>query len=198
MPFAKDNPEGQARIAAFLQELQRLGWTVGRNLQSEYRWDTSDLRKARNGISDIVSGCHPCQHHYSCDRIATGDPYRADRICAGCRSRKRWPCCESREAWRQHHRVHEYRIRHRREMARTAQRNCSPRGTCRGHSDPTNTASIGQFAAIQSAARSFGVEVAPLGGRNAKDIEHTVTEFARGSNCGLISVATPLKLTIAV
>ena len=25
MPFAKDNPEGQARIAAFLQELQKLG-----------------------------------------------------------------------------------------------------------------------------------------------------------------------------
>ena len=46
MPFAKDNPEGQARNAAFLQELQKLGWTEGRNLQIEYRWDTGDLRKA--------------------------------------------------------------------------------------------------------------------------------------------------------
>ena len=46
MPFAKDNPEGQARIAAFLQELQHLGWTDGRNLQIEYRWETGDLRKA--------------------------------------------------------------------------------------------------------------------------------------------------------
>jgi hypothetical protein len=46
MPFAKDNPEGQARIAAFLQEMQKLGWTEGRNLQIEYRWDTSDLPKA--------------------------------------------------------------------------------------------------------------------------------------------------------
>ena len=45
MPFAKDNPEGQARNAAFLQELQKLGWTEGRNLQIEYRWDTGDLRK---------------------------------------------------------------------------------------------------------------------------------------------------------
>ena len=33
MPFAKDSPEGQARNAAFLQELQKLGWTEGRNLQ---------------------------------------------------------------------------------------------------------------------------------------------------------------------
>ena len=60
--------------------------------------------------------------------------------------------------------------------------------------DPTVTASIGQFAAVQSAARSFGVEVTPLGGRDARDIEHTVTEFVRGSNSGLISVATPLTI----
>jgi putative tryptophan/tyrosine transport system substrate-binding protein len=36
------------------------------------------------------------------------------------------------------------------------------------------------------------VEVSPLGGQNGKDIERTVTEFARGSNSGLISVATAL------
>jgi putative ABC transport system substrate-binding protein len=46
MPLARDNPEGQARITAFLQELQKLGWTEGRNLQIEYRWDTGDLQKA--------------------------------------------------------------------------------------------------------------------------------------------------------
>ena len=46
MPYAKDNREGQARNAAFLQELQKLGWTESRNLQIEYRWDTGDLRKA--------------------------------------------------------------------------------------------------------------------------------------------------------
>ena len=45
LPFAKDGPES-VRVEAFLQELQRLGWTDGRNLQIEYRWETSDLRKA--------------------------------------------------------------------------------------------------------------------------------------------------------
>jgi hypothetical protein len=44
-PFAKDSPES-IRAAAFVQELQRLGWTDGRNLQIEYRWESSDLRKA--------------------------------------------------------------------------------------------------------------------------------------------------------
>jgi hypothetical protein len=44
-PFAKDSPES-VRVAAFLQEMQRLGWTDGRNLQIEYRWETGDLQKA--------------------------------------------------------------------------------------------------------------------------------------------------------
>ncbi len=32
----------------------------------------------------------------------------------------------------------------------------------------------------------------PLGGQDSKDVERTVIEFARGSNCGLIAVASPL------
>src|SRR5215470_4584982 len=46
MLFAKDNPDAQARIMAFLQELQKLGWTEGRNLQIEYRWGSGDPQKA--------------------------------------------------------------------------------------------------------------------------------------------------------
>lgn len=45
---AVDDPEGQARTAAFLQGLQQLGWTVGRNLQIEHRWaagSPGDLHK---------------------------------------------------------------------------------------------------------------------------------------------------------
>src|SRR5262249_30315637 len=44
-PFGQDSPEA-ARVAAFVQELQRIGWTDGRNLQIEYRWEPNDLRKA--------------------------------------------------------------------------------------------------------------------------------------------------------
>jgi putative ABC transport system substrate-binding protein len=58
--------------------------------------------------------------------------------------------------------------------------------------DPTDTASIGQLATIQSAARTLGLEVSPLGGRDARDIERTVTEFADGSNRGLIAPGGPL------
>ena len=46
MPYAKDNSEAWARFAAFVDELQRLGWADGRNVKIEYRFDTDDLRKA--------------------------------------------------------------------------------------------------------------------------------------------------------
>ena len=36
--FAKDDPEGTARDAAFQQTLADLGWTVGRNVRIDYRW----------------------------------------------------------------------------------------------------------------------------------------------------------------
>jgi putative ABC transport system substrate-binding protein len=36
------------------------------------------------------------------------------------------------------------------------------------------------------------VEVSPLGGQDGKDIERTITEFARGSNSGLIALASPV------
>jgi len=44
-PFPQDTPEA-ARVAAFVQELQRFGWADGRNVQIEYRWEPNDLRKA--------------------------------------------------------------------------------------------------------------------------------------------------------
>src|SRR5262249_27135534 len=44
MNLASDDTEGQARLAAFHQGLQQLGWTVGRNVQIDYRWGAGDAR----------------------------------------------------------------------------------------------------------------------------------------------------------
>jgi putative ABC transport system substrate-binding protein len=52
--------------------------------------------------------------------------------------------------------------------------------------DPTQPSGIGQFGAIQGAASTFGVEMIPLGVRDAAEIERAVTAFARSSNDGLI------------
>ena len=42
MPLTARAQRAQARVATFVQEMQRLGWTDGRNLQVDYRWDTGD------------------------------------------------------------------------------------------------------------------------------------------------------------
>jgi putative tryptophan/tyrosine transport system substrate-binding protein len=38
MAFTESDPEGQARIAVFRSQLDKLGWTEGRNIRIEYRW----------------------------------------------------------------------------------------------------------------------------------------------------------------
>jgi putative tryptophan/tyrosine transport system substrate-binding protein len=47
MPLSANDPEAQARVAAFLQGLQELGWRVGSNVTIDIRWsaDNADARK---------------------------------------------------------------------------------------------------------------------------------------------------------
>ncbi len=42
MAHAANDPEGQALVAAFRQELQKLGWTEGRNIAIDTRYATDD------------------------------------------------------------------------------------------------------------------------------------------------------------
>jgi putative tryptophan/tyrosine transport system substrate-binding protein len=58
--------------------------------------------------------------------------------------------------------------------------------------DPAIASGIGQLAAIQGVAPAFGVELSPLGVRDAGEIERGLTGFVRGSNDGLIVLAAPL------
>ena len=50
-----DDPEGQARIAAFLQGLQQLGWTDGRNVRIDYRWGAGDAERIRKYAAELVA-----------------------------------------------------------------------------------------------------------------------------------------------
>jgi putative ABC transport system substrate-binding protein len=56
--------------------------------------------------------------------------------------------------------------------------------------DATAVTGIGQYAVIQSIARSVGVDVSPLNLRDTGEIEGGVTAFARSSNGGLIVAAS--------
>src|SRR5262249_23295684 len=54
MNLGSDDAEGQARNAAFLQGLQELGWTVGRNVRIEYRWGAGDAELFPGHASELV------------------------------------------------------------------------------------------------------------------------------------------------
>src|SRR4051794_24479921 len=55
MNIAGDDPESQARLSAFTQVLQELGWTLGRNLQIDYRLVTSDNDRNRINAQELVA-----------------------------------------------------------------------------------------------------------------------------------------------
>ena len=57
--------------------------------------------------------------------------------------------------------------------------------------DPTNSALIGQFAAVQGAAPSLRVEVTPIDVRDVAELERAVAMFARGPTAGLVVLGGP-------
>src|SRR5262245_1491172 len=54
MNNAEDDPEGQARAAAFRQGLQALGWTDGKNLRIDWYWTAGDLRRIRSDVTELA------------------------------------------------------------------------------------------------------------------------------------------------
>jgi ABC-type uncharacterized transport system substrate-binding protein len=54
MDTAENNSEGQARIAAFRQGLQQLGWTEGRNIRLDLRWGGGDVERTRTHAAELV------------------------------------------------------------------------------------------------------------------------------------------------
>ena len=192
MPLAKDNPEAQALIAAFVQELQKLGWTEGRNLQIGYRWGTSDQRKAAAelvALSPDVIFVSSTPGVAALQRATRSVPIVfaqvADPVGGGFVDSLAKPGGNITGFA-----VFDYGMGAKWvELLKEIAPDVTHVGVIR---DPANTASIGQLGVVQSAARSFGLEVSPLGRRDARDIEQTVTEFAGGSNRGLIVLGSPL------
>jgi len=182
------------RVTAFVAELQKLGWTEGRNLQIEYRWGTSDLQKAAAEIvalsPDVIfasstpavaalqqaTGSVPIVFAQVADPVSTGFVASLAKPGGNITGFTNFDYTMGAK-WV--------------ELLKEIAPHVTHVGVIR---DPTVTASIGMLGVVQSAARTFGWEVSPLGGRDARDLEQTVTEFAGRSNCGLITIGTPLSI----
>jgi putative tryptophan/tyrosine transport system substrate-binding protein len=55
IPFSENDPEVQARLAAFKQRLQDLGWTDGRNVRIDYRFTGENTERIRIGAAELVA-----------------------------------------------------------------------------------------------------------------------------------------------
>jgi putative ABC transport system substrate-binding protein len=54
-PFPADDAEGHARLTAFTQALQQLGWTVGQNVRIDYRWGPGNPATMRKYATELVA-----------------------------------------------------------------------------------------------------------------------------------------------
>ena len=52
---AADDPAAQSRLTAFLQGLQELGWTHGRNVRIDIRWGADDAERVRKSAAELVA-----------------------------------------------------------------------------------------------------------------------------------------------
>jgi putative ABC transport system substrate-binding protein len=191
MNLAADDAQSMARIAAFLQGLQELGWTDGRNVRIEYRWGAGDHERIRKSAAELVA--------LMPDVILAGGAVTVvplqqltrsvpivfvtvtDPVGTGVVANLARPGGNATGFMNFEYGISAKLLELLKQVAPAANRVAVLR-------DPTITASISQFAAIQSVAPSLGVELTPIDTRDPGEIEHAVAGFARESNAGLIVV----------
>jgi putative tryptophan/tyrosine transport system substrate-binding protein len=187
---AADDPEGQARRAVFLQGLQELGWTDGRNVRIDYRWAAADADRAHTYAAELVALAPDVI-------LAAAGPSMAalrqitrtvpivfanviDPVGAGYVARLARPGGNATGFT-----LFEYSLSGKwLELLKEITPNLTRIAILR---EPAQAAGIGQFAAIQATTpTSLGVELSPIDVLDAGEIERDVAAFARESNGGLI------------
>jgi putative tryptophan/tyrosine transport system substrate-binding protein len=195
MNLGSDDAEGQARNAAFLQGLQELGWTVGRNVRIEYRWGAGDAELFRRHGLELVAlapdvilaggGAVVPSLLQATRTIPIVFTLTPDPVGAGFVESLARPGGNATGFT-----IFEYGISGKwLELLKEIAPHVTRAAVIR---DPAIAAGLGLWGAIQSVAPSLGVELRPLGVRDAGEIERVVTAFARSSNGGLIVTGSTL------
>jgi putative tryptophan/tyrosine transport system substrate-binding protein len=191
MSAAADDPIAQSSTAAFAQGLQQLGWEVGRNVQIDTRWGAGDTERFRKyaaelvalapdvlvgSAASIVADLQQASHTIPIVFVTTIDP-----VGSGLVASLPHPGGNAIGFIAFEFSLSAKLLELLKEIAPGVNRVAVLR-------DPIVPAGPGGFAAIQTAAPSFGVELTPIGVHDADEIERGITEFARGSNSALIVV----------
>jgi ABC-type uncharacterized transport system substrate-binding protein len=196
MAASADDPDYQARIAAFQQGLQQLGWSDGRNVHIDTRWATTkpdDIRRHAAELAAlapdvILAGTGTATVAPLLQATRTVPIVFAvviDPVGAGFVDSLARPGGNATGFT-----VFEYGMSGKwlellKQIAPTVTRAAVLR-------DPTIASGIGQFAAVQAVAPSLGVDLSAVDVRDAGEIERAVTAFARSSIGGLIVTASAL------
>ena len=187
--FTADDVESQARIAAFQLGLQKLGWTDGGNVRIDTRWAAGDVDLFRRYAAELFAlapdvilangalALRPLQQASRTVPIVfvnVPDPVGAGFVASLAR-----PGGNSTGFTSFEYSLASKWLELLKEIAPRVMRAAVVR-------DPSNPGGIGEFAAIQGAAASSGVELSPVDIRYAAEIERAVAAFAHQSNSGLI------------
>jgi putative tryptophan/tyrosine transport system substrate-binding protein len=176
-------------VAAFLQGLQETGWLVGRNAQIDIRWGMGDPERIRKQVMELIALTPDAifattfpivvalqQATRTVPIVFAGlfDPVGAGLVTSLARPGGNTTGFASFEyglsvKWL--------------ELLKQVAPRVTRVAVLRDSLTPVG---IGQLAAIQGVAPSFGVELTPLVVRDAGEIEPAVAAFARGPNDGLI------------
>ena len=187
----------QVRNAAFLQTLQQLGWTVGRNLQIDYRWGLGNADNNRRYAAELAAlspdvilstGTSAVGPLLQATRtvpivfVSVADPVGAGFVQSLSR-----PGGNATGFIQFEYSLSGKWVELLKEIAPGVTRAAVVR-------DPALTSGIGQFAVIQSVASSVGVEVSPIDPRDGTEIEGAVEAFAHSPNGGLIVTSSALSV----
>ena len=193
--LASDDPAEQARLMAFGQGLQELGWTIGQNVRIENRWSAGDPERIRRNTEEMValapdvilaSGNAGVAPLLQATRtvpvvfVIVPDPVGAGFVDSLAR-----PGGNATGFIAYEYGLSGKWLEVLKEIAPGVTRAAVIR-------DPALASGPGQFAAIQSIAPSLGVEVSPVNVRDAGEIERAITAFAHSPNGGLIVTGSAL------
>jgi ABC-type uncharacterized transport system substrate-binding protein len=196
MATAADEPESQARLAAFLQALQQLGWTDGRNLRIEYRWSAGDASRLRRDAAELVAlapdvvlagvGATATALLEASRTVPIVFAQSIDPVGSGLVESLARPGGNGTGFIQFEYSLSGKWLELLKEVA--------PQVTRVGILREPGSAGIGQWAIIQAVANSLDVELKPIGLPDAGEIERAVSAFAGSPNGGLIVVVSGASL----
>ena len=187
----------QASVSAFVQALQQLGWTNGRNVRIDIRWAGGEPAEIRRHAEDLVAQASDVL-------VATGNAGMpalmratstvpivfvqvADPVGAGYVDSMAVPGANATGFVQFEYTLSGKWLELLKEIAPQVRR----AGVLR---DPVLTVGIGQFAVIEAVAPSLGMDVSAISVHDAGEIERGVTKFASQPNGGLILTASALAV----